>query len=85
VNGVYGGITPRGELICHFFCEYTPPPSEEAFPITENGKLGQKEEHVKSEIEFTRELRVGIVLNPIQAESIANWMLDKVGKAKSSK
>jgi len=84
VNGAYGGMTPRGDLMCHFFYEYAPPPSEELLPITEEGKLGPKEEGVKEEVELVRELRVGIVLNPVQAESIANWILDKVGKAKSS-
>jgi hypothetical protein len=78
-------MTPRGELVCHFFYESEPTPKEESYLLTEEGKLGAKEEDAKNELELVRELKVGIVLNPVQAEDIANWILEKVGKAKPQK
>jgi len=84
VNGVYGGITPRGELMCHFFLEYSDIPAEEVAPLVgeqlQVDKISKKEraEHAPGELVYRRDVRVGLII-PIQhIASIANWMLDKL-------
>ena len=77
VNGVYGGITPRGDIHCSFFIEYNAIPEEEAFEVSE-GKLGKKLDQPKEFTLLNRDLRVGLFLKADDAESIANWLLDKV-------
>ena len=84
INGVYGGITPRGDIMCHFFLEYLKLPEEEEFSLT-GGKIG---ELVKKEGEtpvINRDLKVGITLKADCAENIANWLLAKVNILKGEK
>lgn len=85
VNGVYGGITAKDDIDCHFFFEHGTLPIEQAFEVKEDGRLGRnllKEEEIPS---LTRDLKVGIVLKVEDAESIANWLLRKVKQVKGEK
>ena len=84
VNGAYGGMTPRGELLAHFFFEYHDIPAEEIVPLKE-GKLQideitkiSKIKHPPTERIVKREVRVGLVIPAHQVHSIANWMIDKL-------
>ena len=78
VNGVWGGVTPRGELVCNFFFEHTPVPNVEIRYVDDKGKLTEKSIRKPSEPSVIRELRVGISLHKEQAISIAKWMLERV-------
>lgn len=84
VNGVYGGITPRGELICHFFFEYPDIPAEEVAPLID-GKIQpdkvskiERIKHKPNERVIRRDVRVGLIIPVQHINSIANWMLDKL-------
>lgn len=77
-NGVYGGITPRNELKFDFIHEYKETPGIEIIPVKEDGSPAPIEKEIPEEIEITRELKIGIILNLDQAESIGRWMLAKV-------
>ena len=84
VNGVYGGITPRGELICLFFLEYVDMLVEEVGSL-KDGKLQTDKirkiyrvKHKSGEIVVRRDLKVGLIIPIHQISSIANWMLDKL-------
>lgn len=83
-NGVYGGITPRGELHCNFFFEHSGIPEVEDAELMKDGKVKMKEKELE-EVIINRDLKVGIVLSPEQALSIANWMLDKIKSFESRK
>lgn len=89
VNGVYGGVTPRGDIHCHFFFEYPVLPEKQLFAVSPEGELGAL---LLTEIEggvaidpnvpldeavLTRDLKVGLIMKPDQAESIATWLLEK--------
>lgn len=88
VNGVYGGVTPRGELLCHFFQEYADVPAEEEFPLVEGkpqfdkGSRVERMEHAPTEAVVRRDVRVGLIIPAHQITSIANWMLDKLKTSK---
>jgi len=79
VNGVFGGISPRGDIICHFFLERSEIPKEERFRILEDGKIGELLERKPSDEpkKILRELKIGLVLSPQQAASIAQWLAEK--------
>jgi hypothetical protein len=77
VNGVFGGVTPRGDINCHFFFEYPLIPKAQEFEI-EEGKLGKELVKATNTSPVNRDLKVGIVFKAEDAESIANWILDKV-------
>ena len=83
-NGIFGGLTPRGDLICHFFLEYQDLPEEETFPI-EDGKpvteATRRTFHVpvqEGEILMRREMKVAIILPIQQVPSVISWFEEKL-------
>jgi hypothetical protein len=84
VNGAYGGITPKGELICNFFLERMDVPSEEKMPLVKGmpqlDKIERKFRTEREPDEFVMRRDISAVLIiPIQeVANIANWMLDKL-------
>jgi hypothetical protein len=84
VSGVYGGVTPGGDLLCHFFYDYVDVPAEESGPIIdgnlETDKLERKSrvEHEPNELVVRRDVRVGLIVPIHQVRVIAEWMLEKV-------
>lgn len=88
-NGVYGGVTMQGEIMIDFFQERHVPVKMEIRSI-EDGEIGKPTEREMDLPEptdglvFIRERKIGITLHPDQAESIANWILDKVNQARAA-
>jgi len=84
VNGAYGGMTPRGDLLCHFFYEYVDIPAQEAMPLVEGvpqPDKGTKIDRVESsadEAVVIRDVRASLIIPAHQITSIANWMLEKL-------
>lgn len=78
VNGVWGGMTPRGDLICHFFVEQQAIPEELVHKLEEDGSLGPPVEEPRKKPIVIRDFQAGILLNREQAISFANWILEKV-------
>jgi hypothetical protein len=76
VNGAFGGITPRGDVLCHLFFEHRDLPAEEEMTF-EEGELKPQEKDL-ADIEIIRDLKVGIIMTPEQAENLANWLLSRV-------
>ena len=88
VNGIYGGISPKGELMCHFFMEYTDVPLEEIVPLTEGGEPIPEETVKKLQmsdsndiVPIRREVRTGIIIPPQQIRSFASWMINHLEKS----
>ena len=78
-NGIYGGLTGKGELRFEFFQEFHPHPDEEIVEITEGGGLGKSE--VKSDltrIELIREKQAGVVMSMNCAQAIYQWLGQKI-------
>lgn len=84
VNGIHGGVTSQGEVSFDLFQERRRAIKAEIHKVNKSGKLGKRIK-VESEIEesldevaIIRERKVGITMTSDAAESIANWMLEKV-------
>jgi hypothetical protein len=85
VNGAWGGPTTRNDIIIHFFVERQEMPVEEVHLIAENGLVGPVEREMKEEAKIARELQVGIIINPEEAERMAAWLKEKVAQSRKMK
>lgn len=84
VSGVYGGMSPRGELLCHFFVEFADIPAEEHVPLVKGqADLGKvikvdRTEHAPTEAVIRRDIKVGLIIPAHAVTSIANWMVEQL-------
>lgn len=78
-NGIWGGITPRGDLQLDFFAESIAIPDTVTNLVTPEGKLGP-ELGRSPERRFMRRLQVGVLLSLEQADSIADFIKEKVAE-----
>jgi len=78
VNGAWGGVTARGDLILNFFVEHLSVPKEQVQGVKADGSLAPIEAVPKEEVEITRDMQVGVMINLDQAVDVAKWMLAKV-------
>ena len=77
-NGVWGGITPRGEIEIHFLYDRTPLPLYSTHELTkEKGLLG-----IPKELEIgdfiLRFVQAGVVMDLAAAESLHEWLGGKL-------
>lgn len=75
-SGIFGGVTPRGELRVDFFAEYLPNPPGIQITVSEQGKV-LSETPSESDCDIVRRMLVGVIIAPWQVESFAKWFLQK--------
>lgn len=76
-NGVIGGFTPHGDLVCNFFFEYQEIPNEVEANIKDNQVVPvEKEESVP--VVYTREMVSGIILSPQEVINLYKWLDRKI-------
>jgi hypothetical protein len=73
VNGVIGGLTPRGDITLNFFYEHSTLPSEEINEIRADG-LADRKLPPQEIAEMSRDIKVGIIITTYVAESIAGFL-----------
>ena len=76
VNGVWGGLTARGDVHMQLFTEYSATPVSVTHEIS-GDTLGPETRRDTGGAAFTRHLQVGVLMNPQNARSIAQWLLGK--------
>lgn len=76
VNGVWGGVTPRGDIKVDLFHESEAQPDVVTHELTPDSTLGEEVERSPS-ASIERTVLVGVVLAAEQAESIGRWLQDK--------
>ncbi|OHD57205.1 MAG: hypothetical protein A2Y33_07370 [Spirochaetes bacterium GWF1_51_8] len=86
-NGVFGGITPRGELQMDFFVERQVIPQVATYAISNEGILG---EIIKTEGKsgFIREFDCGVLMSIDVAINFYEWLgqkIDEFNKVKNEK
>lgn len=84
VNGAYGGMNPKGELVIHFFFEHPMVPKEEKMPVVQ-GKLQldkivriEPVAHEANELVIIRDIKATLIIPVQEISTIANWMLDRL-------
>ncbi|MCG2761359.1 MAG: hypothetical protein L6407_09125 [Candidatus Delongbacteria bacterium] len=83
IDGLNGGLTPRGDVILNFFSERFPIPKEVTYEL-EGNMLG-KELKVESKEGIIREVECGIVVDYDTAVSISAWLEKQLKQLKKLK
>lgn len=84
-NGVWGGVTPRGDLLAEFYVESLTTPETVTHLVRADGRLGEELSRAPAQRPFVREVQVGLVLSLAQAESIGKWLVNKAEEFKRAK
>ncbi|WP_337833281.1 hypothetical protein [Geoanaerobacter pelophilus] len=80
VNGAHGGVSPRGELVVHFYLERSGIPVAITQEINANGTIGAVIDEVPADFNQTlyRAVESGIVLNYESARTIHGWLGERI-------
>ena len=78
-NGVWGGLTPRGQLQLDFFVEKLAIPDSIKNAISEDGRIG-KELSRSPMKRVVRRLQVGILLSIGEARDLIEFMNRKIAE-----
>lgn len=74
VTGIYGGITPQGLISADLFVDKPSTPEHITVSIDERGNAT---ESAISRQDVTRELLVGLLVNPQIARVMGSWLISK--------
>lgn len=75
-SGVYGGLTPYGELWIDFFIDRATPSDYEVIEIDESGtEIARRPQRLGAE--FTRYLQCAVIIHPERIPSIIEWLQQK--------
>ncbi len=77
VTGLYGGLTPRGQIKMDFFVEYFETIDEENFEILPDGTLGNKQNE-ENKRAIIREKVTGILIDIENANTFVDWLNGKI-------
>ena len=78
-NGMWGGITPRGDLRIEFFAESNSIPGEAVYLRNESGSY--KETHkIPEKPTVVRKIQIAVMVPGPQVRSFAEWFKDKAQK-----
>lgn len=80
-NGIWGGMTPRGDFRIDFFVESQAVP-ERITNIIEDGKLGKEISRTPPARLVSRRLQMGVLLSPGEVKSIADYLNEQLKKFK---
>jgi hypothetical protein len=86
VDGIFGGVTPEGNLYMELFLQRTATPRSTEYEITNEGYLGAEifdSRTGKSGI--IREIESGLVMSMEVAKTIKGWIDEKITQYEKSK
>jgi len=81
VDGLHGGLTPRGHIIMSFFCERFPIPQSVTHEIID-GNIGIETNKTSKE-GIIREIVSGVIIDLETAKSINAWLSGKIKEMES--
>lgn len=84
VSGIWGGATPQGDILCHFFVEQLELPEvvELEFDV-DSGKSVEKKK-IEEKV-YLREILTSLVIRPDIAKSIGTWLIRKAEAIEKSR
>ena len=85
VNGLYGGLSPRGEFVVNFFMERKPIPNSQEFTFNEeNNQISLSEEDPQDlQDSLVRFVDTGIVFDYPTAKDMYEWLGSKIAHMES--
>jgi hypothetical protein len=84
-NGVYGGVSTKGEINLNFFLERLALPNTQEFELdTDTGQLINKPTNAPDDFNYSviRFIQSGVVLNLDDAMTIHKWLGDRIDELK---
>lgn len=83
VDGAVGSVTPAGTLHFALYNERPAIPRQITHLLKADGSLGERlDEETVSRDAFVREMEVDVILTVDVAESLRNWLEDKIKEAR---
>ena len=79
-NGIWGGVTPRGDVYVDFFVEKNDYPEKLVLEIKAGGKPASQKQRVDKGL--LRECQFGVLLSPKEAISIGEFLVERGKQAK---
>lgn len=76
-NGVWGGITSRGDFRLDFFVESQTVP-EKITNLVEDGKLGRELSRVPAKRMYTRRMQVGVLLTQKELTTLVEFFNEQL-------
>ena len=77
VNGLYGGITPRGEIYIHFYSERHPIPKKATHKLSDQG-MPEKEADLELGGDVMRMVQSSISIDVNTAVAFRDWLTEKI-------
>ena len=83
VDGVFGGLSPTGEISASLFSQRPPIPQLTVQAVKNENELGDEivAERVSKD-GLVREMEVSLVLSPQVADALAKWLMERVEQHK---
>lgn len=80
VNGAHGGVSPRGEIVVHFYLERPGIPVSITHEVTPGGSIGAEINEVPSDFKQTlyRAVESGVVMNQESARTFHLWLGERL-------
>jgi hypothetical protein len=79
VDGMFGGLTPKGKIYAELFIERYPTPTELTHQINDDFSLGEElQEERKSKKGVIREIECGIMMDVETAKAFKDWLDEKI-------
>jgi hypothetical protein len=78
-DGVYGGLTPTGDVMMTFWSQRNAIPKEVTHALTADGSVGE-ELRREGKSGIVREAEVSVVFSIQVAQELATWLQDKIVK-----
>ncbi len=85
VNGAQGGVSPRGEIVIHYYLERQPLPNSITHEITPQGAIGRESAVEPEDMQqsMVRFIDTGVVMNYENARMFHAWLGEKLKEAES--
>jgi hypothetical protein len=76
VNGAFGGVSPKNEIVINFYLEAIKLPSEETYELDE--KAGSLKLSESTPPELVRNVQTGVILDVDTAKNVLTWLTEKI-------
>jgi hypothetical protein len=83
IDGIFGGITPRGLLALECFIERKSTPTRIKYLIKDSGELGAETERDDETKGLLREIECGLIIDINTAKSLVKWLSQKIEEHKT--
>ncbi len=79
-TGVYGGVTPGGEIVANFFLERHGLPISQTYALKPEGSLGEVLKNEPEDLQETmvRIVESGVIINVTFAKTLNDWLTRQI-------